>query len=60
MTRSLDITQRQIEALCKGAEKAGYVPVVRIGDAYVSLVPKDHEAVQTPEKIIDRGKDIRL
>ena len=31
--RRLDITARQIAAICKGAKKAGYVPVVQIGNA---------------------------
>lgn len=60
MTRTLDITQRQVEALCKGAAKAGYVPVVKIGKAFVSLVPEGHEAIPHDPDGVDRGKDIRL
>jgi hypothetical protein len=39
--RPLDLTQRQIRALCKGAKKDGYVPVIEIGNAVVKLVPED-------------------
>lgn len=33
MNRPLDITQRQVRAICEGAKKAGCVPVLRIGNA---------------------------
>ena len=60
MSKPLDITQRQVEALCKGAAKAGYVPVVKIGRAIVSLVPEGHDAIAHDDSSVDRGKDIRL
>lgn len=42
MTRPLALKQKQITALCRGAEKAGYVPVVEIDGARVLLVPDNH------------------
>lgn len=33
--RALDLTQRQVRALCEGAKKAGYAPIVQIGNAFV-------------------------
>lgn len=39
--RPLDIPARQVTALCKGAAKAGYVPVVKVGNAFVHLLPAD-------------------
>lgn len=38
--RQLDITQRQVRALCAGAKKTGYVPVLKIGNATVVLIPE--------------------
>jgi len=37
MTRALAIKQKQVTAICKGAAKAGYIPVVKIGDVVVQL-----------------------
>lgn len=58
--RALDITQRQVRALCKGAKEAGYIPVVTIGKTVVKLVPEerampdlDKERVDEVEKVID-------
>lgn len=42
MTRPLDLTQRQVRALCEGAKQAGYVPVVQVGNMLVRLVPEEH------------------
>lgn len=42
MTRALALSQRQVTALCKGAEKAGYAPIVQIGNLTVRLVPEIH------------------
>lgn len=41
MTRKLNLTARQVTALCKGAARAGYVPIVKIGDISIHLVPQD-------------------
>ena len=60
MSRGLDLTQRQVRALCEGAKKAGYAPVVRIGKSLVWLVPEDRaipdpkaDGVDDGEKVID-------
>jgi hypothetical protein len=42
--RPLDLTQRQIRAICEGAKKAGYAPVLEIGKVIIRLVP-EHIAV---------------
>lgn len=42
MTKQLPLTQRQVRALCEGAKKAGYAPIVEIGNVLVWLVPMDH------------------
>lgn len=57
MTRALALSKRQVTALCKGAEAAGFVAEVKIGDVVVRLVPK---AEAQPERPLDEGKDIRL
>lgn len=46
MTRALALRQKQITALCKGADKAGYVPVVEIDGARVLLVPDNHDILK--------------
>lgn len=49
MSRPLDITQRQVRALCEGAKKAGCVAVVQIGKSTVTLIPAEH-AIHELEK----------
>ena len=39
MSRQLVLSARQITALCLGAKKAGYVPVIEIGGLLIRLVP---------------------
>lgn len=41
MTRKIALTARQVTAICKGAEKAGFVAEVRIGEVVIRLVPSD-------------------
>lgn len=41
MTRKLDISARQVAAICRGAAKAGYAPIVQIGNTLVRLIPAD-------------------
>lgn len=41
MTRTLDLPQKQVTALIKGAAKAGCIAVVKIGDVVIHLVPAD-------------------
>ncbi|MBZ3691034.1 hypothetical protein [Phyllobacterium calauticae] len=53
--KPLQITQRQIEALCKGAAKAGMRPEIRINNTYIRLVPNDHDS-----KPIDDDEDLKL
>lgn len=58
--RPLDLTQRQIRALCEGARKAGYVPVVQIGKTIVKLVPEKHAIPESAEDHVDEHEDITL
>lgn len=63
MSRALDLTQRQVRALCEGAKKAGYAPIVQIGKALVRLVPEDHaipEQIERGPKYVDDGRDFDL
>lgn len=39
MTKRLDITARQVTAICEGAKKAGFIPEIKIGNAFIRLVP---------------------
>lgn len=59
MSRSLALTQRQVRALCEGAKKAGFAPIVQIGDVLVRLVPEDR-AVPTDPRRVDDDDDFRL
>jgi len=54
VSRALDIPERQVTALCRGAAKAGFVAEVKIGNAVVRLIPK--EDAQEPEKVDEKGK----
>lgn len=57
MTKPLPLPARQVEALCKGAAKAGYIPEVKIGGVVVRLIP----AAQAQEqRAVDDDEDIRL
>jgi hypothetical protein len=60
MTRPLDLTRRQVQALCEGAKKAGYAPVVQIGNVLVRLVPEEHAVPPQPNRPIEHDEDIRL
>lgn len=53
MSKRLDLTQRQIKALCEGAKQAGYAPVVQIGNVLVRLIPEQHAIPTQPERRID-------
>lgn len=48
VSRKLDLTQRQVRALCEGAKKAGYAPVIQAGNMLVHLVPQE-QALNLPE-----------
>lgn len=54
MTKRLDVTARQVTAICKGAEKAGHIPEIKIGNAFIRLVPDDYVAEK--DQIDDKGK----
>ncbi|MCA0276316.1 MAG: hypothetical protein LCH86_09945 [Proteobacteria bacterium] len=53
MTRALAIKQKQVTAICKGAAKAGYIPVVKIGDVVVQLVPADSDLLKVLTAEVD-------
>lgn len=54
MTKRLDVTARQVTAICIGAEKAGHIPEIKIGNAFIRLVPEDH--VEDSPRIDNKGK----
>lgn len=56
MTRPLDLTARQVTALCKGAKAAGYAPVVQVGNTWVRLVPEEHAIPPQEDRRLDDGK----
>lgn len=58
MSRPLAIKQKQVTAICKGAQKAGHVPVLEIDGVRVLLVPANHDILRTaePPRIDDKGK----
>ena len=60
MAGRLDLTQRQVRALCEGAKKAGYAPMVRIGKVLVVLVPEERAIHETQKQDVDEPEDIRL
>lgn len=56
--RGLDLTQRQVRALCAGARKEGFVPVLRVGNIEVRLIPEEHAIPAKPDNDVDRYKDV--
>jgi len=60
VSKALQLTQRQVRALCEGAKKAGYAPVVQIGNVLIRLVPEDKALPPQPQDRIDADEDIRL
>lgn len=60
MSRALALTQRQVRALCEGAKKAGYAPVVQIGNVLVRLIPEEHAIPEQPSPRVDEEEDFRL
>ncbi len=60
MSRALPLTQRQVRALCEGAKKAGYAPIVQIGNVVVRLVPEEHAILPQPKEEVDEAEDFRL
>lgn len=53
MTRALDLTQRQVRAICEGARKAGQKPVFRVGNVVVEFVPEDHDVRPQEQREVD-------
>lgn len=62
MSRKLLITQKQITAICKGASKAGHVPIIEIDGLNVRLVPVEltERLNQKHDKSIDKPLTIRF
>lgn len=60
MSKPLDLTQRQVKALCEGAKKAGYAPVLQIGNVLIRLVPEEHAIPPQPDQRIDEEEEIEL
>jgi hypothetical protein len=58
--RPLDLTQRQVRALCEGARKAGCVAEVRIGKVVVRLIPEEHAIPDDDKHQVDAYKDVAL
>lgn len=57
MSSRLPLTQRQVKALCEGAKRAGYAPIVQIGNVLVRLVPEDQAIPPQPEgRVDDKGE----
>lgn len=53
MSRALALTQQQVRALCEGAKKAGYAPIVQVGNVLIRLVPEEHAIPAQPDRPID-------
>lgn len=60
MSKPLPLTQRQVRALCEGAKKAGYAPIVQIGNVMVRLVPEEHAIPQQEMKPVDDKEDFEI
>jgi hypothetical protein len=58
--RALDLTQRQVRALCEGAKKAGYAAVIKIGNTLVWLVPEERAIPDEKKQVVDETEDFRL
>lgn len=59
--RPLLITQRQVKAICAGARKAGFAPVIEIGNIRIRLLPEDAAAPPEPEEEKpEKDEDFRL
>jgi hypothetical protein len=46
--------------LCEGAKKAGYAPIVQIGNVMVRLVPEEHAIPQQEMKPVDDKEDFEI
>lgn len=57
MSRALPIKQKQVTALAKGAQAAGCIAEVKIGDVVIRLIPAHLAQEQKP---IDAEQEYRL
>jgi Tfp pilus assembly protein PilW len=60
MSRALDLSQRQIRAICEGARKAGFVPEIVVGKTVVRLIPDIPTDSPRGAGRLDEEEDIRL
>ena len=60
MSRALALTQQQVRALCEGAKKAGYAPIVQVGNLLIRLVPEEHAIPPQPDRRMDEDEEIEL
>ena len=51
--RALEITQRQIRALCEGARKAGFAPILKLRTATILLVPEERALEELDRQKVD-------
>lgn len=58
--RPLDLSQRQVRAICEGARKAGYVPEFVIGKTVVRLIPDTLANRPQEEPKVDEDVEIRF
>ncbi|MGU3399275.1 hypothetical protein ACLBWS_05955 [Brucellaceae bacterium D45D] len=54
MTKRLDVTARQVKAICLGAKDAQCIPEIKIGNAFIRLIPEEY--VDEKERIDEKGK----
>lgn len=56
--RQLDLTRRQVTALCEGAKKAGYAPLVKIRNTVVLLVPEERAITELKDGRVDEDERV--
>jgi len=49
----LDLTQRQVRAMCEGARKAGFTPEIIVGKTVVRLVPDNRDVRPQADAKVD-------
>lgn len=61
MNRPLAINARQIRAICEGAKKAGYAPVLEINNVVIRLIPEEHVVIPKEKtKAEEAEEDFKL
>lgn len=53
--RPLDISQRQVRAICEGVRKSGFVAEIVIGKTVVRLIPDTHANRPQSDKQVDEA-----